>query len=461
MGITSPVIVRPMNSIFVKRPAETSDPQVAGEQRTAGQSPIRRMVVGASTDPAEREADVMADHAMAVLDGGGSAAPVRHATSAGSKVRRLATVGAAGGALDDSTSREIDSARGGGRPLESKIKRSMEGAFGADFSNIRMHVGAQSDDLNDRISARAFTTGNDVFVRSEDYSPSTSSGQHLLAHELAHTVQQGGSTINRSALGGDTTIRRLMSPGKFKSKSGGVLSGTRSRVLAVDKALTDVTGAYSKSVALDKLINECNTYLSGPGSKDSTRVKGVKALLAEAITELTQWRMRARIPFPDFVFRMDERAPAVIAQVGFQPWNPAGTLSIIEHVKGAIEVARADVNGKSGAVGAGAKPHSQFVSTAADLEFAKDPVLAQGLPGKYFYKISTAAAPDTYTDVGEHFDGQQVANPFEKQLEFIQRGGIPGNQVVEYIAGKDVIGFALGEDDASALAWTPMPVAAI
>jgi len=433
---------------------------------------VRRMVVGSVSDPAEQEADAMADAVLAAMAASGPASSTQRVGDTGSKIRRSASaavVGASGGELDDATSRDIRRARGGGRPMEPGVRRSMESAFSADFSDVRLHVGAQSDDLNNRIQARAFTAGNDVFVRRRDYAPNTTSGQHLLAHELAHTVQQGSSRIRRFSDGttlrsnvhgatpADPPIRRLMSEGDFKKKSGGKLSGKRKRILNVDKALHDVSGAMSVSVALDNVINQCNAYLSGPGSKDSTRVKGVKLLLQQAIADLAAWRIRARIPLPDFVFRSDTRDPAIIAKDGFQPWNSAGTISIVEHVKGSLEAARADIGDQSGAVGALAKHHSQFVSTAADIEFAKDPVLVAGLRSKIFYKIATAQNPATFTDVGEHFDGQNLPNPFEKQLEFVQLGGIPGDHVVEYVDGKDIEEFALGLADAASIPWKPMP----
>lgn len=69
----------------------------------------------------------------------------------------------------------------------------MERAFDADFSSVRVHVGAQSDALNSSIQARAFTTGSDIFIRSQDSNVSSAAGQELLAHELAHTVQQGAA----------------------------------------------------------------------------------------------------------------------------------------------------------------------------------------------------------------------------------------------------------------------------
>jgi len=125
------------------------------------------------------------------------------------RISRVATVGSAGGDVDQATEREINSARSGGQALDGKVRRKMEGAFGADFGGVRVHVGPQSDALNNRIQAKAFTTGADIFVRQQDYSPTTSAGQKLLAHELAHTIQQGGAGAQRSLQRTSNTIQRL------------------------------------------------------------------------------------------------------------------------------------------------------------------------------------------------------------------------------------------------------------
>lgn len=101
-------------------------------------------------------------------------------------------VGMEGGDLDSATDSAIDAARGGGSPLPDPVRRDMEGALGSDFSGVRVHTGSQSDQLNESLSARAFTTGNDIFIRNGDYQPTTSGGQELLAHELTHVVQQRG-----------------------------------------------------------------------------------------------------------------------------------------------------------------------------------------------------------------------------------------------------------------------------
>lgn len=85
------------------------------------------------------------------------------------------------------------SATGGGAALPAAAHDQMERAFGADFSSVRVHHGARSAELNDRIQAKAFTTGSDIFFRDGLPDMSSSSGQHLLAHELTHTIQQGAA----------------------------------------------------------------------------------------------------------------------------------------------------------------------------------------------------------------------------------------------------------------------------
>ena len=157
-----------------------------------------RLVVGASNDPLEREADRVA---ALVVDGGGRdhAAPFTTATMV-SRISRSSTaeygaavIGSEGGRVDTPTERDIIGARSGGKALGSSIRRTMEDRMGADFSGVRVHVGPKSDELNQRIQARAFTTGSDVFIRREDHRPNTAAGQRLIAHELVHTVQQGAS----------------------------------------------------------------------------------------------------------------------------------------------------------------------------------------------------------------------------------------------------------------------------
>lgn len=105
---------------------------------------------------------------------------------------------AAGGPVSRDVEAAIRSARGGGSPLDTRIRAKMETGFGVDFGGVRVHTDARADSLNRSLNARAFTTGQDIFFKSGVYNPHSAPGQELLAHELTHVVQQGGAQIKRT-----------------------------------------------------------------------------------------------------------------------------------------------------------------------------------------------------------------------------------------------------------------------
>ncbi|OAB78805.1 eCIS core domain-containing protein [Cochleicola gelatinilyticus] len=88
---------------------------------------------------------------------------------------------------------ELQSTKGGGSPMDSTTKNTMESGFGRDFSNVRLHTDSKAASLSDSLGAQAFTHGNDIYFNQGKHDPSSKAGQHLLAHELTHTVQQGAS----------------------------------------------------------------------------------------------------------------------------------------------------------------------------------------------------------------------------------------------------------------------------
>ncbi|WP_411341643.1 DUF4157 domain-containing protein [Sphingopyxis sp. J-6] len=79
-----------------------------------------------------------------------------------------------------------------GRPLDSATRGSMESGFGRDFSSIRVHDDARAHDNARSLGARAYAAGDHIVFGEGQYRPESSSGQALIAHELAHSVQQGG-----------------------------------------------------------------------------------------------------------------------------------------------------------------------------------------------------------------------------------------------------------------------------
>jgi hypothetical protein len=103
--------------------------------------------------------------------------------------------GGEGGAIDSHIEGSIEAARSGGSALDEGLRSSMEPAFGADFSGVRVHTDAKADSLNRSLQARAFTTGQDIFFRGGEYNPASGGGKELVAHELTHVVQQNGPSV--------------------------------------------------------------------------------------------------------------------------------------------------------------------------------------------------------------------------------------------------------------------------
>jgi hypothetical protein len=84
-----------------------------------------------------------------------------------------------------------------GQPLDTATRSFMEAGFGHDFSQVRIHDDATAAASAQAVNAQAYTVGSDIVFDHGQYRPQTPAGSHLLAHELAHTVQQAG--MQRSA----------------------------------------------------------------------------------------------------------------------------------------------------------------------------------------------------------------------------------------------------------------------
>jgi hypothetical protein len=135
-------------------------------QRSIGNAQVSRLIAQREAKP---EDDILAKHDID-----------RSSVDSGPEV------GLDGGPISDGLSSRINSKRGGGSSLDSGTLNRMEGAFGSRFDDVRIHTDTEADSLNRSVSARAFTTGSDIFFSSQA-SPSDS---NLLAHELTHVVQQ-------------------------------------------------------------------------------------------------------------------------------------------------------------------------------------------------------------------------------------------------------------------------------
>ena len=80
----------------------------------------------------------------------------------------------------------------GGAPVDGAMRARVEAATGAQLGDVSVHTGPESNAAASALGARAYATGNQIHFASGQHAPATADGQHLLAHELAHTVQQRG-----------------------------------------------------------------------------------------------------------------------------------------------------------------------------------------------------------------------------------------------------------------------------
>jgi hypothetical protein len=81
----------------------------------------------------------------------------------------------------------------GGAALPEKLQEKFGGSLGTDVSDVRVHTGSESAAAAKSVNARAYTVGKNVHFADGQYQPESEAGEELLAHEVAHTVQQSGA----------------------------------------------------------------------------------------------------------------------------------------------------------------------------------------------------------------------------------------------------------------------------
>jgi hypothetical protein len=158
-----------------------------------------KLEIGAVNDPLEHEADAMADRVMrmpmsgAYFEGVSGSTSIQRKCAAceDEKVQRKASGNSGGGVATAQLSNQIQSTRGAGQSIDGPTRGFMELGFGRDFSHVKIHTGDYAHQMNRDLGAKAFTVANDVYFARGEFQPSTEGGKRLLAHELAHTVQQG------------------------------------------------------------------------------------------------------------------------------------------------------------------------------------------------------------------------------------------------------------------------------
>jgi hypothetical protein len=178
--------------------------------------------------------------------------------------------------------------RAPGQPLDTATRAFMESRFGHDFSRVRVHTGGSAAASATAAGARAYTYGSDVFFGAGQYSPGTYEGRGLLAHELAHVVQQRASAPQHPALAGsDAATARA---GRAAGQADAAVVRER-RVSAIQLKPRQDTGPVqpdlinARTEKTDRIMDAYGGIKDayGGGSKDWRDVQ-------RAVSRMLQWR---------------------------------------------------------------------------------------------------------------------------------------------------------------------------
>ena len=195
------------------QPAAPAQSTLAQQLGNAGLLRIlqAKLAVSDPQDHFEQEADQVADQVMRMPDVAASSAPAPASTQT-TAVQRAADATSALPVVDAALEEAVAALDGRGGPLSPEVRSFMEPRFGADLGAVRIHTDAHAHDLARSVNARAFTVGRNVVFGAGYYAPHTDSGRRLLAHELTHTLQQGGTTRLAREAKRRKTLREQLPP---------------------------------------------------------------------------------------------------------------------------------------------------------------------------------------------------------------------------------------------------------
>jgi hypothetical protein len=276
-----------------KAAAEKAEKEKGSGSGSAAPSPQRKAVVGSPNDPFEGQADEMADRVMRMDE------PPPVSIEPPHKLVPSANITAA-----IASERAPVLSERGGAPLSAQARSYFEPRVGYDFSTVRVHAGSDAAESAQAIQARAYTMGRDIVFDSGEYAPATTEGSRLLAHELAHVVQQQGGApsgvvrrsirptdVSKELIGQKFSLRKAFSQGAVNVPAGEVVTVVSWVDIDNTAQVTSpsVTGTYSVPKYLLEPVQTkvagISPYGVGLGKVESAVEKGASELEAFKKTE--------------------------------------------------------------------------------------------------------------------------------------------------------------------------------
>ena len=204
----------------------------------------------------------------------------------------------------------------GGAP-DAGVRARVEATTGADLSDARVHTGPDSQANAAALRAKAFTVGSDIHFAAGQYQPGTAAGGHLLAHELVHTVQQGGAAAGPQLKATDVSQEGDAAEVEADHIAGIAMSGASSRVAPVARAAgisrapeqlsgnpAEATNAAGAATTSHRSVNMGDVVNAPKAGTKTTQIgeKNVKVVRGEASPLHVE---PLACPLPDLILQED------------------------------------------------------------------------------------------------------------------------------------------------------------
>lgn len=230
-----------------------------------------KLSVNAPGDKYEQEADTVAGNVQHSLSNGLSQTTQPFNITPVTQTPEGVTASA-------SLSDKIVSSAGTGKSMDRDTRNFMSQQFRTDLSKVKIHTGDGAEQMNDSLSSRAFTVGNDIYFNKGEYQPGSSKGDHLLAHELTHVVQQGQGSRQIQKDDADT---EKAAAEEAKKKTDFIATIKTYGVSAIEDGDVNFTSAE---------LDLVNKAITGLPASDKASIKGAKIIRVSSLGPKTAGR---------------------------------------------------------------------------------------------------------------------------------------------------------------------------
>lgn len=199
----------------------------------------------------------------------------------GGKIARSILAGSSDGGMAVSSQMEcrLNSLQGCGQVMPDGLRNMMERGFNRDFSQVRLHTDSEAASLSSSIHAKAFTHGNDIYFNQGQFSPNTSEGQRLMAHELTHTIQNSGVIARES----NEEDARVAKEEKLRSDLSDILKDKGFQ----SKSITIVKNQLGGEAIIDEILSDCEKIIEEIDPEKKDHKKMIVQQVYNTLTEIS------------------------------------------------------------------------------------------------------------------------------------------------------------------------------